>query len=111
MSANWTMGNFGLNLAGRYYSSWRAETDYPGQTFGAKFTTDAEVSYTFMDHFTLAVGANNLFDTYPDRIKATPDNPIFTLTNSTGDGQVYPRMGGPFGFNGGMWYARLKVKY
>lgn len=111
MSANWTMGNFGLNLAGRYYSSWRAETDYPGQTFGAKFTTDAEVSYTFMDHFTLAVGANNLFDTYPDRIKATPDNPIFTLTNSTADGQVYPRMGGPFGFNGGFWYARLKVKY
>lgn len=111
MQAAWTMGNFGLNLAGRYYSSWRAETDYPGQTFGAKVTADAEVSYTFMDHFTLAVGANNLFDTYPDRIKATPDNPIYTLTNSTADGQVYPRMGGPFGFNGGLWYARLKVKY
>lgn len=111
MSANWTMGNFGFNLAGRYFSSWRVETDYPGQTFGAKFTTDAEVSYTFMDNFTLAVGANNLFDTYPDRIAASPTNPIFTLTNSTGDGQVYPRNGGPFGFNGGMWYARLKVKY
>ncbi|MFC0588827.1 TonB-dependent receptor plug domain-containing protein [Novosphingobium aquiterrae] len=111
LTAGWTMGDFGLNLAGHYYSSWRAETDYPGQTFGAKVTADAEVSYTFMDHFTLAVGANNLFDTYPDRIKATADNPIFTLTNSTADGQVYPRMGGPFGFNGGFWYARLKVKY
>lgn len=111
LTAGWTMGDFGLNLAGHYYSSWRAETDYPGQTFGAKVTADAEVSYTFMDHFTLAVGANNLFDTYPDKIKATPANPIFTLTNSTGDGQVYPRMGGPFGFNGGFWYARLKVKY
>lgn len=111
LQAAYTMGNFGLNLAGRYYSSWRAETDYPGQTFGAKVTADAEVSYTFMDHFTLAVGANNLFDTYPDRIKASPDNPIFTLTNSTADGQVYPRMGGPFGFNGGFWYGRIKIKY
>lgn len=111
LSAGWTSGNFGLNLAGHYYSSWRAQTDYPGQTFGAKVTADAEVSYTFMDHFTLALGANNLFNTYPDRIKASPSNPIYALTNSTADGQVYPRMGGPFGFNGGFWYARLKVKY
>jgi iron complex outermembrane recepter protein len=111
LQAAYTIGNFGLNLAGRYYSSWRAETDYPGQTFGAKITADAEVSYTFMDHFTLSVGANNLFDTYPDRIKASPSNPIFSLTNSTADGQVYPRMGGPFGFNGGFWYGRIKIKY
>lgn len=111
LSAGWTLGNFGLNLAGHYYSSWRAETDYPGQTFGSKITADAEASYTFMERFTLAIGANNLFNTYPDRIKASPDNPLYTLTNSTGDGQVYPRMGGPFGFNGGFWYARLKVKY
>ncbi len=111
VTAGYTLGNFGFNLAGHYYSSWRAQTDYPGQTFGAKVTADAEVSYTFMDHFTLAVGANNIFDEYPDRIKATAANPIYTLTNSTADGQVYPRMGGPFGFNGGFWYARLKVKY
>jgi iron complex outermembrane receptor protein len=111
LAAGWTMGDLGINLAGHYYSSWRAETDYPGQTFGAKFTADAEVSYTFMGHYTLAVGANNLFDQYPDRIKATAANPIYLLTNSTADGQVYPRMGGPFGFNGGFWYARLKVKY
>ena len=111
LMAGYTSGNLGLNLAGHYYSSWRAETDYPGQTFGSKFTADAEISYTLMDHFTLAVGASNLFDTYPDKIMATPANPIFALTNSTGDGQIYPRMGGPFGFNGGMWYARIKIKY
>ncbi|MBS0476045.1 MAG: TonB-dependent receptor [Proteobacteria bacterium] len=111
LSAGWTLGDLGLNLAGHYYSSWRSETDYAGQTFGAKVTADAEVSYTFMQHFTLAVGANNLFDTYPDKIKASPTNPIYALTNSLSDGQVYPRMGGPFGFNGGFWYARLKVKY
>ena len=64
-----------------------------------------------MDNYTLTVGGNNLFSAKPDRIKATPDNPIYTLTNSTGDGQIYPRNGGPFGFNGGLWYVKVRVKY
>lgn len=93
------------------FGSWGDENDYPGQTFGAKLTTDLDVSYTFMDHFTLTVGGNNLFDTYPDKIAASPSNPIFALTQSTADGQIYPRSGGPFGINGGFWYVRLKIKY
>ena len=109
--ANWTMGNFSINAAEHYYSSWRAESDYPGQRFGSKFTTDLEASYTFMDHYTLSVGANNLFNTYPDKIAASGANPIFVVTNSLADGQVYPRNGGPFGINGGFWYARVRVKY
>ena len=123
-AANWQMGDFSLNLRESYYGSWRDSSDYPirqgnvggaaiidGQHFGAKFVTDLDVSYTFMDHYTLTVGANNLFNTYPDRIKATIDNPIFALTNSISNGSVYPRSGGPFGINGGFWYARLRIKY
>ena len=111
LQAAWTMGNFSINAAEHYYGSWRSELDYPGQKFGSKFTTDVEVSYKFMDHFTLAVGAQNLFDKYPDRIKASPQNPIYVLTDALGDGQVYPRNGGPFGLNGGFWYTRIKVEY
>ncbi len=111
LQAAWKLGNFGLNLTEHYYSSWRAQQDYPGQKFGSKFTTDIEASYTFMDHFTLSAGAQNLFDEYPDRIAASPSNPIFLLTDSLADGQVYPRNGGPFGINGGFWYTRLRVKF
>ena len=111
LQANWTMGNFLLNVAGHYYSSWRAETDYPGQLFGSKFTTDLEAGYTFMEHFTLSAGATNLFNTYPDKIKASPAIHIYTLTNSLSDGQIYPRNGGPFGMNGAFYYARLRIKY
>jgi iron complex outermembrane receptor protein len=111
LTAAWKRGNFGINATEHYYGSWRSELDYPGQKFGSKFTTDLEAYYTFMDHFTLSVGANNLFDQYPDRIKASPQNPIFLLTDSLGDGQVYPRNGGPFGLNGGFWYARIRVNY
>jgi iron complex outermembrane recepter protein len=111
LQAGWKHGDFGLSLTEHYYSSWRAEQDYPGQKFGSKFTTDVEVSYTFLDHVTVSVGAINLFDQYPDRIAASPQNPIFLLTDSLADGQVYPRNGGPFGLNGGFWYTRIRVKY
>ena len=110
-SAGWQIAGFSVNARENYFSSWRNETDYPGQVFGAKFTTDLDVSYTIADHYTLTVGANNLFNTYPDRIAATASNPIYGLTGSTIDGQVYPRTGGPFGINGGFWYARVRVKY
>jgi iron complex outermembrane recepter protein len=111
LSGGFELGDFAINARQNYYSSWSVQADYPGQRFGAKFTSDLDVSYTFADHYTLTVGANNLFNTKPDRIAPTTANPIFALTNSTGDGQIYPRSGGPFGINGGFWYARLRVKY
>jgi len=33
------------------------------------------------------------------------------LTGSTAGVLIYPRSGGPFGINGGFYYARLKIKY
>ncbi|ANY19270.1 Colicin I receptor precursor [Tsuneonella dongtanensis] len=110
-SANWQMGDFQLNSRVNYFSSWANQLEYPGQRFSGKATVDLDASYTFMDHFTLTVGANNLFDTYPDRIAPTTTNPIYALTDSLADGQVYPRSGGPFGINGGFYYVRLRVKY
>ncbi len=135
LSGNWSRGPWTVNARENYYGSWVDANDYPtarfpanttatdplgnslagqisaGQRFGAKFTTDLDVSYTWRDHYTLTVGGNNLFNTFPDKIKATPSNPIYTLTNSTADGQIYPRSGGPFGINGGFWYVQMRVKY
>ena len=111
LSSNWQFGDFTLNTRTNYYSSWSSQFDYPGQRFGAKFTSDLDVSYTFAEHYTLTLGANNLFNTKPDRIAPTSANPIFAATNSNVEGQIYPRNGGPFGFNGGFWYGRIRIKY
>ncbi len=111
LSAGYELGGFALNARANYYSSWQQPVDYPGQTFGAKTTADLDVSYTIADHYTLTLGANNIFNTYPDKIKASTTNPIYQVTGSLADGQIYPRSGGPFGINGGFWYARLRVKY
>ena len=111
LSGGLELGNFNINARQNYYSSWSVEADYPGQTFGAKFTSDLDVSYTFAEKYTLTFGANNVFNTKPDRIAPSTSNPIYAVTGSTADGQIYPRSGGPFGINGGFWYARVRVKY
>ena len=121
LSAGWVKGPIAINARENYYSAWSDAFDYPfrdssgkviaGQKFGAKFTSDLDISYTFARRFTLTLGALNIFNTYPDKIKASPDNPIYTTTNSLSDGQIYPRSGGPFGINGGFWYAKVKIKY
>jgi iron complex outermembrane receptor protein len=122
LSANWALGNFWVDLRENYYGSWVDANDYPvardanghvtaGQTFGAKFTTDLNVNYTILENYTLTVGASNIFNTYPDKIRASPDNPIYTLTGGLVDGQVYPRNGGPFGINGAFWYASIRAKF
>lgn len=116
-NANWSLDNLSFNVRENYYSSFTSAQDYgqtngvPNQRFGAKFTTDLELSYTFADHFTLAVGAQNFTDERPDRLAPTATIPIYPLTGGAIDGQVYPRNGGPFGFNGGFYYTRLRVKY
>jgi iron complex outermembrane receptor protein len=110
-SANWQIGDFSINARQNYFSSWANQLEYPGQKFGAKFVTDLDISYTFADRYTLTLGANNLFDTYPDKIAPTATNPVYALTNSLADGQVYPRSGGPFGINGGFYYARIAIDY
>ena len=122
-AGNWSRGNLAVNLRENYFGAWVDANDYPtaydasgnnviaGQEFGAKFTTDFDVNYTFMDHYTATIGASNLFNTYPDKIASTDSNPIAVVTGGTFDGQVYPRNGGPFGINGAFWYASIRLKF
>jgi iron complex outermembrane recepter protein len=122
LSGNWASGPWTFNARENYYGWWEDAVDYPtaenasgvgtaAQKFGAKFTTDLDISYTLYKRLTITLGANNLFNTYPDKIAQTAFNPIYVLTGSTADGQIYPRPGGPFGINGGFWYLRLRYKY
>lgn len=123
LSANWVSGPWTFNARENYYGWWEDAVDYPtaqdpitgeftaAQKFGAKFTTDLDISYTLWNRLTLTLGANNVFNTYPTKIANTRFNPIYVLTGSTADGQIYPRPGGPFGINGGFWYVRARFKY
>jgi iron complex outermembrane recepter protein len=123
-SANWQIGDFSMNLGGNYYGSWSNALEYnlraplttdtaapPSQVFGSKILTDFDISYTLAEKYTVTLGANNLFDVYPDKIKASPVNPVYALSGALNDGQIYPRSGGPFGMNGGFYYLRVAIDY
>jgi iron complex outermembrane receptor protein len=90
-----------LRLLGRvsYYDGWYDNED--GQEYdGGNYIFDAEVAYTFRDSLSVIVGAQNLFDEYPD------ENP----NAAAGVGNKYSQYT-PFGFNGGFWYGRLTYSF
>ena len=69
--------------------------------FGGKWVTDAEIGWQVTKGVNLAVGANNLFNVYPDA------NGIYNA--NLGSGQ-YPTTGG-YGFTGGYYYGRIRVTF
>ena len=73
------------------------------QTFSPKVVTDVSLGYRFSRALGVQVGANNLFDVYPDRVRDP------RLTN---DGTVpFSRFATQFGFNGASYYAALSVDF
>lgn len=68
--------------------------------YGAKTLFDVEAAYTIADHYTITIGAQDVFDAYPDKFP----NPEIN------SGAIYPGIS-PYGFNGGFWYARLNVDF
>ena len=67
--------------------------------FSPKTVTDASISYKLANFANITVGANNIANTYPDKLK--------NFAN-TGEGRfVYSRNATQFGFNGGYYYTSL----
>ena len=73
------------------------------QTFSAKWLSDLSLGYKINKSILVSVGANNVFDVYPDKV-ADP-----RLTN---DGTVvYSRFATQFGFNGAYYFANLNLTF
>jgi iron complex outermembrane receptor protein len=84
------------------------------QTFRAKWVSDASVAYAPSRALTLMIGADNIWDVYPDR--NNNNGPIAT-NPATGNGGnanfgIFPYNGiSPFGFNGRFAYVRVTWSY
>jgi outer membrane receptor protein involved in Fe transport len=78
---------------------------------GTSLTVDLDVSYTIAEKYTVTIGAQNLFSTYPDKIAQSSTINVFPISGGLADGQVYPRSGGLFGMNGGFGYVSLKANF
>lgn len=76
------------------------------KTFGAQASFDLEVGVTFADKYRIAVGAQNLFDTLPERETRN----IFPSTGGAANGSIYNDFA-PIGWLGGFWYARVSASF
>jgi len=120
LTENWTLDGFGVTARAQYFGKLTS-FDLPANggdlTFGDEWVFDLELSYRVNDRLRLAVGAENIFDAYPDRnfraaggtgLNGTPLQNFFAFTDATVTGARY--LGdAPFGFNGGFWYARAQL--
>ena len=80
------------------------------QKLSAKWITDLELRYKLLQKVDLALGANNLFDVYPDRrpFGRRPDGGLYPAN--------FPHIpfsgaASPFGFNGRFVYGRVSVDF
>ncbi|MEO7960472.1 MAG: TonB-dependent receptor [Ginsengibacter sp.] len=67
--------------------------------FSEKFVTDLAISYKPVQVIQITLGANNIFDVYPDKVK--------NVANTSNNRFLYSRSSTQFGFNGGFYYASL----
>jgi iron complex outermembrane receptor protein len=84
------------------------------QTFRAKWISDASASYAATQRISLMIGADNIWDVYPDR--NNNDGPVATTPGTSNGGNsnfgIFPYNGiSPFGFNGRFAYVRVTWSY
>ncbi len=103
-----------LNQFGAYsVCEGSCDSEQNKQRFGAKVLADVQLNYAILGSgLKLSIGANNLFNTYPDtnEIGQARAGTIAGIVSSAGVFQ-YSRRSAPFGFNGGYWYARATYSF
>jgi iron complex outermembrane receptor protein len=93
MTARHFSGNFVTTVRANYYGDTIDERNNREPVDAAAFV-DFSVAYHGLENYTLTLGANNVFDEYPNEI-----------ATRVGNGLAYPRRT-PLGYDGGMWYLR-----
>ncbi len=102
LGAVWKTGDWSFSGTATRYGEFSALNANAAldQTFGAKWTVDLAAAYQ-LDAWNFALGADNIFDAYPDE---------FYFATSNGGQLVYPR-NAPFGFNGAFAYAKVGYRW
>jgi iron complex outermembrane recepter protein len=81
------------------------------QTFAAKTLFDLNATYDFSEHFSLTAGANNVFNTYPDKWNSTRDGKVGEAASYSNGQTPYTRNANQFGFNGAYYCLTANVKF
>jgi iron complex outermembrane receptor protein len=101
LTGSYLNGRFHALGRGSYYGGFRsAEPSFTdAEDYSGKALFDAEVGFRF-NQVDLSLGARNLFDTYPDKMKNSNNNNGNTLPWAAAS---------PFGYNGRFIYTRAQM--
>jgi iron complex outermembrane receptor protein len=101
LTGNYRFGKFGAVLRatrfGEVASIFNGTDRTRDEFFDPRVVTDASLSYKFWNVLNLTIGANNIGDVYPDKLK--------NFLNTSDGRFVYSRNATQFGFNGGYYYT------
>jgi len=106
LSGNWNVDRWSLLLRLTQYGDATRVFDFgdgfePTQTYGSKWSVDAEVAAKVTDAWTVAIGADNLTDEYPDL--SSDDINYF--------GHLPYDVLSPIGMNGAYFYLRTAYNF
>ncbi|RAK58149.1 TonB-dependent receptor [Phenylobacterium deserti] len=110
----WNWGPLSINLKESLYGPSKGIGSRTGAVYyqtriKTAVITDLEVSYEMVEGVRVSVGANNLFNTYPNRINGLLRDD-YLRNNSNAYVTQYPTFS-PFGINGGYYYAKLNYRF
>ncbi len=102
LGARYSRGRFSGGVRGNYFGDvlYRPTNPANDEDFGAKVLVDVDLGVGLGDEANLVVGANNVFNTFPD--KHVKD------ANISSGNFPYSRRVTQFGMNGGFYYAKLE---
>lgn len=97
-----TKGKWTSNVQFSYFGNYAIGYSSGTETYGPNWITDVTVNYQWNDALAIRVGAQNLFNEYPDeRSEGNQFNGIFK----------YPLTNSPIGFNGGYFYSEVEYTF
>lgn len=102
LSADYTLGRYSVNARARYYGEWTDTDDSANviyQDFGAEVFVDLGLNVALSETFAVRVGAENIFDAYPDESRRQANR-----------GLIYSR-NAPYDTDGGKYYLRLEANF
>ena len=114
LSNSLTTDKFNVFLRNVWFGEVTEATTNTGlqQVYGSKIVTDLSIGYKLAESTTITIGANNLFDIYPDRAKESitytdADGNTQTGTNRSSGRFDWSRRAQQFGISGRFLFARL----
>ena len=103
VGVNWQVNDWDIGLRSTRYGKVKrlgSGTTGIDETFSAKWITDVDVSYALTDNVSVSLGADNVFNVYPDK----------HTVNDVSGGSYYSSIS-PFGSYGAFYYSRLNIDF